>query len=118
MKNEPKYSIEKNMIYLTEKNVLYNERYSSKYCVLYGTNINKGTYEYNKEGLSTVIDWYRVDHKNEPSPLALKYKILFKGSDDEVLDRLFKIKQKNFYLKYGLYFIGDILGFLRGEWHD
>ena len=115
MENKPKYSIRFNMIYLTEKNVRFNQRYSSKYCILYTTQINRNANVYNKEGLSDVIEWYREKYKIESSTPALKYKILFKGSDNEVMDRLLKIKQKNFCLRNCLFYIGEILAVLKGE---
>ena len=85
--SKPKYSIKFNMIYLTEEDPPYNERYRYKHCILFDTHLF-GFLDIIT--VDSVIDWYRNKHSNN----SLKEKLLFKMSNDEVIDRLIKEKKK------------------------
>ena len=109
--SKPKYSIKFNMIYLTEEDPPYNVRHRNSRCILFDTQL----FEFlDSITVDSVIDWYRNKHSNK----SLKEKLLFKMSNDKIIDRLIKEKQRynrNTFSIGSAFHINDIITVLMRE---
>ena len=108
--SKPKYSITANIIYLTEMGDPYKGTLASNYCILTGLMFSKQTYKISH--ITEVLEFYKSFYNNR----NLKFKLLFKMSDDKILDQLLDIK-KRYNGKYNnIKTIEDALSILLLDW--
>ena len=86
--SKSKYSITENIIYHKEKGEPHNNTLASNHYILTGLMFSKRTNK--KMHIPEVLEFYRAYYSNR----NLKFKLLFKMSDDKILDQLLDIKRR------------------------